>query len=103
MIFRILKLINSQLRSLTRRIHKGIDPIGHARKIGVKMWDRCRLNSVDFGEESFLISIGNHVSVTKAPLLHMMVGFRSIEMKCLTLICLNLLRSETMYLLDTEP
>ena len=66
MIFRILKLINSQLRSLTRRIHRGIDPIGHARKIGVKIGDRCRLISVDFGEEPFLISIGNHVSITNA-------------------------------------
>jgi len=66
MIFCILKLINSQLRSLTRRIHRGIDSIGHARKIGVKIGDRCRLISVDFGEEPFLISIGNHVSITHA-------------------------------------
>lgn len=103
MVFCILKLINSQLRSLTRIIHKAIDPIGHARKIGVKIRHRCRLISVDFGKESYLRSLSNHVSITKAPLLQMMVGFRSIEMKYLTLICLNLLRLEIIYLLDTEP
>ena len=61
MIFLILKL-----RSLTHGIHRVINPIGHARYNGVKIGDRCRLISVDFGEEPFLISIGNHVSITNA-------------------------------------
>jgi acetyltransferase-like isoleucine patch superfamily enzyme len=66
MIFPLIKFINSQVQSLFRRIHRAIDPVGQARKIGVKIGDRCRLISVEFGEEPFLISIGNHVSITKA-------------------------------------
>jgi acetyltransferase-like isoleucine patch superfamily enzyme len=43
------------------------DPIGYARSIGVRIGDDCRLLAINdgtFGSEPYLITIGNHVTVT---------------------------------------
>lgn len=43
------------------------DPIGFARSIGVKVGDNCRfldIKSGTFGSEPYLISIGDHVTIT---------------------------------------
>ena len=38
--------------------------VWYARLIGVQVGDDCRLYSVQFGSEPYLISIGNHVTIT---------------------------------------
>jgi acetyltransferase-like isoleucine patch superfamily enzyme len=35
-----------------------------SRKLGVKVGEECRIYTADFGSEPWLISIGNHVTVT---------------------------------------
>lgn len=43
------------------------DPIGAARVIGVSVGERCRflgVSATTFGSEPYLISIGNHVTIT---------------------------------------
>ena len=47
-----------------KKLHKAIDPIGFARRIGVKVGCNCRFLNVSFGSEPYLITIGNHVSAT---------------------------------------
>lgn len=64
--YRLMHVINSGWKFIRRRILQALDPVGYARKIGVKIGVNCRLISVNFGAEPFLISIGNHVSITKA-------------------------------------
>ena len=52
------------LSALVSAIHKRRDPIGFARKIGVKIGDGCRLIDVNFSSEPYLVRLGNHVSAT---------------------------------------
>jgi len=53
--------------NLKRRYKKNSDPIGYARSLGVKIGSRCRLvGDVNFGSEPYLISIGDHVSITSS-------------------------------------
>jgi acetyltransferase-like isoleucine patch superfamily enzyme len=43
------------------------DPIAYARRVGVQVGDDCRLiglKRAQFGSEPYLISIGNHVTIT---------------------------------------
>jgi acetyltransferase-like isoleucine patch superfamily enzyme len=47
-------------------LHRKIDPIGHARSMGVNIGSNCRLINVDFGSEPYLVTIGNHFSGTNA-------------------------------------
>lgn len=54
---------------MIRRLYNWIryrnDAIGYYRKQGVKFGDNCRLiGKIDFGSEPYLITIGNHVSIT---------------------------------------
>lgn len=51
-------------RSLRDGVHRAVDPIGHARKRGVKIGEECRLLGVNFGTEPYLVSLGDHVSAT---------------------------------------
>lgn len=63
-----MKLIKRILRlpwSLKLRIQAVIDPIGHARAIGVRMGKNCRLIQVSFGSEPYLVQLGDHVSATR--------------------------------------
>ena len=44
------------------------DPVGYAKRIGVKFGDDCRFISLSFatfGSEPYLIRLGNHVTVTE--------------------------------------
>ena len=43
-------------------VYSYLDPIGYARSIGVRVGKDCRLISVRFGSEPFLITLGDHVS-----------------------------------------
>jgi acetyltransferase-like isoleucine patch superfamily enzyme len=46
-------------------IRKIIGPIKYARRIGVKVGNNCRLvGNVKFGSEPYLITLGDHVSIT---------------------------------------
>lgn len=45
-------------------ILRRVDPIKHARRIGVQLGEGCRLINVSFGSEPWLIKLGNHVSVS---------------------------------------
>jgi acetyltransferase-like isoleucine patch superfamily enzyme len=47
-------------------MYRKVDPIGHAKLIGVTIGAGCRLINVDFGSEPYLVSIGNHFSGTNA-------------------------------------
>jgi acetyltransferase-like isoleucine patch superfamily enzyme len=57
----ILKLIEIRWQLLRR----AIDPVGHAKKLGVKVGKDCRLINVEYGTEPYLVSLGDHVSATK--------------------------------------
>lgn len=39
--------------------------VAYARKIGVNIGENCRIYTKNFGSEPFLITIGNHVTVTR--------------------------------------
>lgn len=56
--FRVLKLVKGGEFYATK-----IAPI-YAKKMGVKIGSDCRLFSVDFSSEPYLISIGNHVTLS---------------------------------------
>jgi len=46
-------------------IRREIDPIGHARSLGVTVGEGCRLIRVTFSREPYLVKLGNHVSATR--------------------------------------
>jgi acetyltransferase-like isoleucine patch superfamily enzyme len=50
-----------ELRARNRRRR---DPVGHARSLGARIGDDCRLIGVDFGSEPYLVTLGDHVSAT---------------------------------------
>ncbi|WP_156252036.1 acyltransferase [Pseudactinotalea terrae] len=59
------------MRSIFQHIHHSIEqrlrPVEYARSIGVTVGDRCRLLNITnktFGSEPYLITIGEHVTVT---------------------------------------
>jgi acyl-[acyl carrier protein]--UDP-N-acetylglucosamine O-acyltransferase len=63
MIRRALKLF----RKLIRYWRLRQDPVGYARSIGVQVGNDCRLLGLQlgtFGSEPFLVSLGNHVTIT---------------------------------------
>lgn len=45
-------------------IAKRIFPIWYARKIGVRVGNDCRLINVSYSTEPYLVTLGDHVSVT---------------------------------------
>lgn len=50
---------------MLKKIRYRLDPIGCMRSEGVKIGRRCRLvGRVSFGSEPYLVTIGDHVSVT---------------------------------------
>jgi len=57
---RIRALPSRILGELVRRI----DPVLYARRLGVRVGERCKLISTSFGSEPYLVTIGNHVEVT---------------------------------------
>jgi acetyltransferase-like isoleucine patch superfamily enzyme len=55
------------IRSMRRRIGFATDPVRAARKLGVTVGEHCRLLGVSastFGSEPYLVSLGDHVTVT---------------------------------------
>jgi acetyltransferase-like isoleucine patch superfamily enzyme len=58
---RTLAEVAEELRYRYRRVR---DPVAHARSLGVQVGEDCRLISVDFGSEPYLVSLGDHVSAT---------------------------------------
>lgn len=60
-------MIGAILRSLKTKRFMAEDPVGYARSLGVTVGERCRLldlNAGTFGSEPYLITIGDHVTVT---------------------------------------
>jgi acetyltransferase-like isoleucine patch superfamily enzyme len=51
-------------KALRHRYRRLRDPVGHAKSIGVRVGDDCRLIGVSFGSEPYLVSLGDHVSAT---------------------------------------
>jgi len=60
-----IRVIIRLARFCYREIYRRIDPVGFARRIGVKVGNNCRLINVNFGSEPYLVSLGNHVSATR--------------------------------------
>jgi acetyltransferase-like isoleucine patch superfamily enzyme len=59
-----LKKILCPIMLLYSKICRFIDPVAYARKSGVKIGKNCRLYSVDFGTEPYMVTLGDHVSAT---------------------------------------
>ncbi len=56
---RLAKMLTYPLRALRR----ALDPIGYLRKLGVRVGSRCRIHSLSFGSEPYLVELGNHVAI----------------------------------------
>lgn len=54
------------IKKIGYSIMKRVSPIGHARLLGVRVGEDCRLIDVDFGSEPWLVRLGNHVSITSS-------------------------------------
>jgi len=61
----MIKNILNLTKILFSKYYRALSPIGYAKYIGVKVGKNCRLLSVDFGSEPYLISLGDHVSATQ--------------------------------------
>lgn len=57
-------MIKRIIAVLKRVIYGKISPVKYARSIGVRVGDDCKLESLNFGTEPWLIEIHNHVEVT---------------------------------------
>lgn len=60
----MMKSLISLIQDKLNKLRNAIDPIGYARSLGVKVGKDCRLLGVNFGTEPYLVSIGDHVSMT---------------------------------------
>lgn len=57
--------IQNAPRALSRVLWEHVSPVSYARHIGVRVGQRCRLGRrINFGSEPFLVTLGDHVSVT---------------------------------------
>lgn len=52
------------LKKAYLKVVRHIDPIVHARKLGVVLGHSCRLINVDFGSEPWLVRLGDRVSAS---------------------------------------
>lgn len=67
MLFKILRRLFGIFGWLRHKIFRYIDPLGHARSLGVKMGENCLIyGSTSFGSEPYLITMGDHVCMTGA-------------------------------------
>ncbi len=60
-------MLRRGLRKIRRELRIRSDPVGYARSIGVRIGADCRilgLTSNTFGSEPYLITLGDHVTVT---------------------------------------
>lgn len=61
----LLKRLLSIPRNIYLALSNRIDPIGHARRLGVRVGHNCRIShTAEFGTEPYLITIGDHVTIT---------------------------------------
>ena len=59
-------LIAIVIKKIEKEIYSFLNPIQYARKIGVVIGENCRfINFPDFDSEPYLITIGNHVEISK--------------------------------------
>lgn len=49
------------IKKIISYVYMRVDPIGYARKIGVKIGKGCRIGITEWGSEPYLISIGDEV------------------------------------------
>lgn len=60
-------MIRKIIATIFNAILSRINPIKHARHLGVHLGDNCRIvGRVTYSTEPYLISIGNHVSITNS-------------------------------------
>lgn len=52
-------------RFARERLWGDSDPVTQARALGVRVGEGCRLLSVTFGSEPYLVTLGDHVSATR--------------------------------------
>ena len=52
------------INKLLEYIEKHINPERYARRIGVKIGRNCRVGMPNWGTEPYLISIGDHVTIS---------------------------------------
>lgn len=63
----MIRTILTYYAAAMRRVRIRRDPIGYARSVGVKMGKNCRLlglTPATFGSEPYLVTLGDHVTVT---------------------------------------
>lgn len=60
----LAKILMLSVRARVSAIRARADPIGEARRQGVTIGSDCRLISVTFGSEPYLVTLGDHVSAT---------------------------------------
>lgn len=64
---RAMKLVVRAIRALSARIAIRQDAVGYFKRLGVRIGNDCRLlntNPGTFGAEPYLVTLGNHVTVT---------------------------------------
>lgn len=60
--------------------HYFVSPIKYARHIGVTIGEDCFISTREWGGEPYLISIGNHVQITRMASVHTHGGGNSVRM-----------------------
>ncbi|MBC8393203.1 MAG: acyltransferase [Deltaproteobacteria bacterium] len=53
--------ISAVVRAVYRKLYNSINPVGYARKMGVRVGENSYLSNVTLGSEPYLITIGNGV------------------------------------------
>jgi acetyltransferase-like isoleucine patch superfamily enzyme len=64
----VFDLAGAAIRKARDRVASVRDPVGFARRLGVVVGERCRFLAVEratFGSEPWLVTIGDHVTVTE--------------------------------------
>lgn len=61
---RLIQDFVKAVKRTRRRILLSRDPVAYARSLGVRVGKNCRLLSVNFGSEPYLVTLGDHVSAT---------------------------------------
>lgn len=61
----VTKLVLSTPSRLAYKLRSAVNPVAHAKALGVQIGSDCRLIDVNFGSEPYLVSLGDHVSATQ--------------------------------------
>ena len=65
-LLRLVGRLPGIFRLLVGLVRRHLDPVAYARSIGVTIGRDCRLIGVNFGSEPYLVTLGDHVSITRA-------------------------------------